>query len=182
MKMKKNRGQCPRQQWVWHDPGGTTPPRARQQWGNCRSRFWLDESTVGVRGRLCSPRVALLPSKVMLSWVAVCSTGSWIFYQIQLQMTNIICGLYLLVLVLNVAFSPNRFNSDVTNARVTKTWEEITKLLAASFPDRAFERNAIQKKWWALKKRGRQEIQEFRRESTKTGKLFPILFRQHFHQ
>lgn len=63
-----------------------------------------------------------------------------------------------------------KFNSEVTAKMRRDTWEDVTRKLNASFPESVRTKSDIEKKWWALKAQGREELCNHRKSLAATGK------------
>ena len=70
-----------------------------------------------------------------------------------------------------------KFTSKVTSKMRRDMWEEVTRKLNASFPESVRTKSDAEKKWWALKAQGREELCNHRKSSVATGKkpyLYPL--------
>ncbi|KAK4325855.1 hypothetical protein Pmani_003560 [Petrolisthes manimaculis] len=62
-----------------------------------------------------------------------------------------------------------KFDSAVTAKVRRDTWDEITRKLNAAFPDSVRLKSEIEKKWWALKAQGREELCQYNKILQGTG-------------
>lgn len=51
-----------------------------------------------------------------------------------------------------------------------EAWEEITGNLNAAYPDTVRMKSEVEKKWWALKSQGREELCSYKKTLQGTGK------------
>lgn len=62
-----------------------------------------------------------------------------------------------------------RFNNEVTAKARKDTWEEITNKLNAAYLDAVRDKGEVEKKWWALKGQGREELSAHKKILGGTG-------------
>lgn len=63
-----------------------------------------------------------------------------------------------------------KFDTDVTAKVRREAWEEITRKLNAAYPDTVRMKSEVEKKWWALKSQGREELCGYKKTLQGTGK------------